>query len=204
MPSVLHSKNTALLVVDMQNGFCHPDSQMGKNVGVRAQERIIPAITRLVTFCREQGVPVIWSQQIHFPDDVTRERKNLSTHFKKQKFLPCLQGTFETELHPQIKPLVATDDQIISKHRASVFFDTNLNTRLRMLGVSHLLVAGCNTEFCVAHTVRDAYARDYELLILRDCVAGIKEEYHQLCLQMFADYFAEVISSDKLSDYFVK
>ena len=91
MPSILSKDNTALLVVDMQNGFCHPDSQMGINVGVQAQEEIIGSITNVVSFCREHGVPVFWSQQIHFPGDVTRERKRLSTHFKKQKFLPCLR-----------------------------------------------------------------------------------------------------------------
>jgi len=129
MPSVLNKDNTALLIVDMQNGFCHPESEMGQNVGVQAQEEIIDSIANVVTFCREREVPVFWSQQIHFPNDVTRQRKKLSTHFKKQKFTPCLKGTFETEFHPKIKPLMLPDDQIITKHRARVVFDTNVNTR---------------------------------------------------------------------------
>lgn len=201
MTPFMNRTNTALFVVDMQNGFCHDDSQMGKNVGVDAQKKVMAPIAKTVSFCRERGLPIFWSQQIHFPEDVTRSRKKLKTHAQKQKFLPCLKGTFETDFHPDIKPLIDPSDQIITKHRASVFFDTNLNTRLRMLGVSNLIITGCNTEFCVAHTVRDAYARDYEMLILRDCVAGIKPEYHELCLKMFADYFAEVINSDQLSNY---
>lgn len=203
MTQILSKDNAALLVIDMQNGFCHEDSQMGRNVGVETQLGIIDSIGKLVVSCRERGVPVFWSQQIHFPGDKTRARKKLRTHAQKQKFLPCLKGTFETEFHPRIQPLMRAEDQIITKHRASVFFDTNLDTRLRMLGVSNLIIAGCNTEFCVAHTVRDAYARDYELIVVRDCVAGIKANYHELYLQLFADYFAEVIASEQLPNYFL-
>lgn len=203
MPQLLSKYNAALLVIDMQNGFCHENSQMGRNIGVGPQLAAIDPIGRLVDYCRGQGIPVFWSQQIHFPDDKTRARKKLRTHAQKQKFLPCLQGTFETEFHPRIQPLIKAEDHIIPKHRASVFFDTNLDTRLRMCGVANLIVAGCNTEFCVAHTVRDAYARDYELIVVRDCVAGINPEYHELYLKLIADYFAEVITSEQLPSYFL-
>lgn len=203
MTKILSKDNAALLVIDMQNGFCHEDSQMGRNVGVEPQLAIIDSIGELVAYCRDRGVPVFWSQQIHFPGDITRARKKLRTHAQKQKFLPCLKGTFETEFHPRIQLLIKPEDQIITKHRASVFFDTNLDTRLRMLGVSNLIIAGCNTEFCVAHTIRDAYARDYELIVVRDCVAGIKPEYHELYLKLFSDYFAEVIAGEHLPSYFL-
>ena len=90
-------------------------------------------------------------------------------------------------------------DHVIDKHRASVFFDTNLSTRLRMLGIDTLIIAGCNTEFCVAHTVRDAYARDYEIVVLEDAVAGIEPRFHALCLEMFGAYFAEVMPVGELA-----
>ncbi|HUP56045.1 MAG TPA: isochorismatase family protein, partial [Bdellovibrionota bacterium] len=61
----------ALLVIDMQNGFVHPESGMGKRLGQRveksrsgtaAQQAIVPSILKLAERFRAQGVPVIWSQ----------------------------------------------------------------------------------------------------------------------------------------------
>ncbi|MCB0419985.1 MAG: cysteine hydrolase [Bdellovibrionales bacterium] len=198
----LDPKNTALLVIDMQNGFCHEDSAMGQSVGVEPQQSIVPRISEVIELCRQKQLPLFFSQQVHFSEDQTRLRKKLPTHFKKQTFVPCLQGTFEVDFYEPIARLVREDDHIISKHRASVFYDTNLLTRLRMLGIETLIVTGCNTEFCVAHSVRDAYAWDFELIVLSDAVAGIKEEHHRNCLKLFSDYFAIVMESSTLRNSF--
>ena len=70
---------TALLVIDMQNGFCHPESRMEKSgVGVRHQQAIVPAVLRLVELARGWRLPILWSQQVHFPEDVTRRRRRIS------------------------------------------------------------------------------------------------------------------------------
>ena len=192
--------SAALLVIDMQRGFADPESHMGRTRGVAPQQAIVARIAEAVALCRHCEMPVLWSRQIHLPEDVTRARKRLATHAQKQGFLPCLRGTHETELIAPIAELVdEARDHVIDKHRASVFFDTNLSTRLRMLGIDTLIIAGCNTEFCVAHTVRDAYARDYEIVVLEDAVAGIEPRFHALCLEMFGAYFAEVMPVGELA-----
>jgi ureidoacrylate peracid hydrolase len=196
LPFQFPAAECALLVIDMQNGFVHPESAMGKSpAGTRAQQAIVPAIRSFAAACRERGIPVLWSQQEHFPLDHTRERKQIRPHSARQGFLPCLRGTWETELFEGIASAVAPGDHIVQKHRASVFFNTNLETKLRMLGTRYLFIAGCNTEFCVESTVRDAYARDYELVILRDCVAGINPRFHENSLETFSAYFGEVLPS---------
>ncbi len=184
----------ALLVVDMQNGFVHPDSAMGRSrAGTKAQRAIVPAIAAIAGHCRSAGVPVLWSKQEHFQDDATRARKKILPHSARQGFLPCLLGTWETEFYPGVP--VAAEDHVVAKHRASAFYNTNLETKLRMLGTRCLAIAGCNTEFCVESTVRDAYARDFELVILRDCVAGINPRFHKHSLEIFQAYFGEVMDS---------
>lgn len=194
----LPSSECALLVVDMQNGFVHPDSAMGRSLsGTSAQRAIVPAIAALAAHCRNKGIPVLWSKQEHFPDDKTRARKKIRPHSSRQGFLPCLRGSWETEFYPGILPAIAPEDHIVTKHRASAFYNTNLETKLRMLGTRYLAIAGCNTEFCVESTVRDAYARDFELVILRDCVAGINPCFHKNALKIFQAYFGEVMDSAK-------
>jgi ureidoacrylate peracid hydrolase len=49
---------------------------------------------------------------------------------------------------------------VVSKHRSSGFFETELDDLLRRLGVRYLLVTGCTTGVCVESTVRDALFRD--------------------------------------------
>lgn len=191
-------QETALLVIDMQNGFCHPDSQMGKACSTAAQQAIVPNLERLVAWCRPLGIPVLWSRQVHLPNDVTRAQRRLRSHAQRQGFLPCLQGTWECEFIEAVVAMQQAHDLIIQKHRASVFFDTNLGTSLRMLGTRTLLIAGCNTEFCVESTVRDAYARDFDLVVVRDCVAGIQPDFHREALRRFEAYFGEVLTVDQL------
>lgn len=189
----------ALLIIDMQNGFVHPESAMGKSsAGTAAQQAIVPEVTQLATFCPELKIPVLWSQQEHFPDDQPRARKMIRPHSARQGFLPCLRGTWETAFY---RPnAVHPSDHLITKHRASVFYNTNLETKLRMLGTRFLFITGCNTEFCVESTVRDAYARDFELMVVRDCVAGIEPRFHAHALEIFQAYFAEVMSANQLRE----
>jgi ureidoacrylate peracid hydrolase len=60
---------------------------------------------------------------------------------------------------------------VVSKHRFSGFFETELDEVLRGLGAKYLLVTGCTTSVCVEATVRDAMYRDYTCIVLEDCTA---------------------------------
>jgi ureidoacrylate peracid hydrolase len=202
-PAFLVPKETVLLVIDLQKGFCHPESGMGRANGVGPQRRILPRVARLVAECRARGVAVAWTKQVHFPEDVTRARRRTASHAQKQGFLPCLRGTWETDFDDGIAASVRPEDHVIEKHRASPFLDTTLPTKLRMLGTRALIIAGCNTEYCVESTVRDAYARDFELFVPSDCVAGIRPDFHRDSLKKFAAYFAVVAPSAALDAAFV-
>jgi len=204
MAAFLDPEDTLLLIIDLQKGFCHPDSGMGRANGVGPQRRILPKVAALVDFCRKRGVPVAWTQQVHFLEDVTRARRRTASHAQKQGFLPCVRGTWETEFDDAIAPCVQPEDYVIEKHRASPFLDTTLPAKLRMLGTRSIIIAGCNTEYCVESTVRDAYARDFELVVVSDCVAGIRPDFHRDSLKKFAAYFAVVTPSAGLGKLFIR
>lgn len=185
---------SALLVIDMQNGFVHPESGMGLSPsGTEAQQKIVEPIVKLAEIFRRRGASVIWSRQEHFEDDKTRAGRVIRPHSLKQGFLPCLRGTWETEIVPPLQKTMHQNDLVVEKHRASVFYNTNLETKLRMLGTKFLFISGCNTEFCVESTVRDAYARDFQIVVVRDCVAGIQKRFHDHSLEVIQNYFGEVV-----------
>ena len=190
---------TALLVIDMQKGFCDPESQMEKaGIGTANQRAVLPDILRLVDFARGQGMPVLWSQQIHYPEDVTRSRRRIPSHIQKQHWAPCLRGTWEVDFVDEVQEAIRPEDFIVEKHRASVFFETTLDTKLRMLGIEQLLISGCNTEFCVETTIRDGYYRDMDVIVVRDCVAGPRRRFHEDTLAKVETYFGAVVGLDEL------
>jgi ureidoacrylate peracid hydrolase len=195
---------SALLVIDMQKGFCDPNSQMEKSgVGTANQRAILPNVLRLVEYCREQGMPILWSQQIHYPEDVTRRKRRIPSHIDKQNWAPCLRGTWEVDFMPEAQEAIRPEDLIVEKHRASVFFETTLDTKLRMLGIEQLLISGCNTDFCVETTIRDGYYRDMDVIVIRDCVAGPRPQFHEDTLAKVETYFGAVHTLEELPNYVI-
>jgi ureidoacrylate peracid hydrolase len=190
---------TALLVIDMQKGFCDPESRMEKaGIGTENQRAIVPDLLRLIDLSRERDMPVLFSQQIHYPEDVTRRRRRIPSHIDKQNWAPCLRGTWEVDFVDEIAAAIRPEDFIVEKHRASVFFETTLDTKLRMLGIEQIVISGCNTDFCVETTIRDGYYRDLDVIVVRDCVAGPRRRFHEDTLAKVETYFGEVVSLDEL------
>ena len=190
---------TALLVIDMQKGFCDPESRMEKaGIGTENQRAIVPDLLRLVDLAREREMPVLFSQQIHYPEDVTRRRRRIPSHIDKQNWAPCLRGTWEVDFVDEIAAAIRPEDFIVEKHRASVFFETTLDTKLRMLGIEQIVISGCNTDFCVETTIRDGYYRDMDVIVVRDCVAGPRRQFHEDTLAKVETYFGAVVTLDEL------
>jgi ureidoacrylate peracid hydrolase len=191
--------NTALLVIDMQNGYCHPESQMARTgPGTERQQAILPAVGELVRLARESGIRVAWSKQVHFPDDVGRLAHRIAPHTVKRRFTPCLAGTWEVDFVAPLASFVDPEDYVVTKHRASCFYETSLQAALRMMGVRTLLIAGVNTNFCVESTIRDAYFRDYDVVVIRDCVAGSDVQLHEATLRNTELYFGLVLTLAEL------
>jgi len=195
---------TALLVIDMQKGFCDPESQMEKaGIGTENQRAILPAVLRLVDLARERGLPILWSQQIHYPEDVTRRRRRIPSHIDKQNWAPCLRDTWEVDFVDEVVEAIRPEDMIVEKHRASVFFETTLDTKLRMHGIEQIIISGCNTDFCVETTIRDGYYRDMDVIVVRDCVAGPRPQFHEDTLAKVETYFGAVVTLAELPDVMI-
>lgn len=80
-----------------------------------------------------------------------------------------IRDTWNTEILPELEPRAG--DIVVSKHRYSGFYQTDLDAVLQTLGAKYLIVTGCTTSVCVESTIRDAMFRDYLCLLLEDCSA---------------------------------
>ena len=153
----LPSRKTALIVVDMQNDFAHPN---GKLYSPTSRE-IIPRIKSLVQKARAKGVRVIYTQDTHYPDDPV-EFPIWGPHVVK--------GTWGWQIVDELKP--SEGDIVVEKMRYDAFFGTPMDHILRMYGVQHLVVTGTVANICVLHTVASARLRLYDVDVPEHAVAA--------------------------------
>jgi ureidoacrylate peracid hydrolase len=143
---------------------------------------------------------VFWSKQIHFPEDVTRRKHRIPTHQAKQAWTPCLRGTWEVDFIDEVAGEVRPEDYVIEKHRASMFFQTTLDAKLRMLGIEQVIVSGTTTAFCVETSIRDAYFRDLDVIAVEDCIADPRPPFHEATMAKVRQFFGVVVSVDEIAD----
>lgn len=199
MGLVIDPSETALLVVDMQNAFCHRDGTLGLGgVDLALLEATIPKVHRLVGHCRMNGIPDVWSRQIHYPKDRAREAHKVLPHTLRRPRIACQPGSWDAEIVDELKDLITPETEIIDKHKFSCFHATRLEPLLRILGARLLIVCGTTTNLCIDSTVRDAYMRDYDVVVVKDAVGGVDPAWHETALGVWARYMAEVVTLDEL------
>src|SRR5918999_997811 len=149
---------TALLILDLISDFEFED---GDKLA-RAARRIVANISKLSQRARSAGVPVIYVN-----DNRGRWRSDRSELIERC----CRPDSRGRKLVERLAP--GDDDYFIFKPKHSGFFATPLAALLEHLGARTLILTGVTIEQCVLFTAIDAYVRDYELVVPRDCVAGL-------------------------------
>lgn len=189
---LLDPKRTALLVVDMQNAFCHPEGTLGlSGVDVAPAQEAVRKTRTLVERCRAGGLPVVWTLQEHLLTDESRARKRLLAHTAKRKRVSAVAGTWDAQVVDELAPLAALDPSlVVRKHRFGGFYETRLDLLLRMLGVEALLMTGVTANACVETTIREAYLRDYDVVAITDCIAAVRPEWEPVAHAVWDQYFA--------------
>ena len=189
---------SALIVVDPQNAFCHAEGTLGQSgVDVSKLVGAVPNIAELVRRCQSAGIADIWTRHYNFVLDEGRDAKRIQPHTKKRKTIACQPGTWDSEFVDDLESLVTERSQVIEKYRWSAFYGTRLEPLLRILGARLLIVCGSTTNACIEATVRDAYMRDYDLVMVKDCIAGVRQDWHESALEVWSHYVGEVV---ELSD----
>ena len=159
----ISSKETALIIVDMQNDFAHPDGKLF----VPSARNIIPKIKELLDRARAAGVKVIYTQDWHMKDDP--EFKIWGEH--------AVANTWGAEIVEELKPLES--DILIKKLRYDAFFGTPLDHILRIYGIRNLVITGTVANICVLHTAGSAALLGYKVIVPIDAIAALSDfDYH--------------------------
>lgn len=179
---------TAIVVIDMQNDFCHPDGWLAHiGVDVTPARRPIAPLQTLLAPLRTAGVPVIWLNWGNRPDRLNLPPGVLHVYDPDGRSVgigaplpsngaPVLQeGSWAAAVVDELT--AAPGDVAVSKYRMSGFQDTELDSILRNLDITTLLFAGVNLDQCVLCTLQDASFRGYDCLLLDDCSATTSPAY---------------------------
>lgn len=191
--------HTALIVVDVQNDFCHPEGSLG-SIGndTSAAVEMVPRLVRLIDDARAVGLPVIFIQTIH--DETNDSTQWLARHSEgpdtARAGITCRTGSWGGEFYG-VEPLPG--EIVVIKYRYSAFVGTNLDLVLTTLGVESLLFTGVATEICVESSLRDGLFAEYFVSLVEDCAATYDQEAHEASVRVVAKNFGTVVTSDELA-----
>ena len=183
---------TALVVIDMQNDFLHPEGWYARQgIDIAHMRAAIEPTAALVREARARGVPVVWTRHGF------RDRRDAGILAQHRPFFNkggLRQGSWGYEILAECGPDPA--DWFIEKQRLSAFFQTNLETVLRALRAETVVFCGVLTNQCVAATSKDANFRDMAPIVVREAVGTTLPHLHEPALEMMAVGWAEVRGLD--------
>ena len=135
-----------------------------------AEREVLARTAAAIAAARAAGALVGYVRVGFSPD--YREARRASPIFSGARANGIFQlGTPGTEVHPALAPAAADFD--IVKHRVSPFYGTSLEPICRARGIERLVMCGVSTNGVVHSGAREAHDRDYDVVILEDCCAGV-------------------------------
>ena len=190
--------DTAVVIVDMQNGFCHPEGSFGRGgADVSGTGAATPGCIELIATARRAGWPVVLTRAIH---------ENDLSDFPMLTEVPmyhsligigsCVEGTWDAEFVDGISP--EDGDLVITKSRFSPFIETDIAEQLRARGIENLLVGGVGTSACVESTVRDASQRDFRTYVVEEATGDISPDAHRNSLHTMGALFGWTVTLDEV------
>lgn len=179
LPEIIDPQHTALLVVDVQNDFYHPEGSYAEN-GKRMQETYdtLPGIIDLVKVAQEKKIMVIFLQQVTLPNGKSDSPSWMRLKCRDGKNPEyTLKGSWGAQLADGLVP--CGNDVVIEKFRSDAFVKTQLDAVLDTQGIRSLVVVGTSTEGCVESSIRGASYNDYYVVAVEDLICSTHPELHK-------------------------
>jgi len=212
-PTTIDLARTAVVVVDMQNDF-GAEGGMFHRAGIdisSIRQAIVPT-TRVLAAARASGVKIVYLKMefrpdlsdlgpVDSPNWITHKRSGVGERVTTPDGTEgriMIRETWNTQIVRELVP--EPEDIVVSKHRFSGFYGTDLEMILRSLFIDYLVFTGCTTSVCVESTMRDAMFRDFSCLLLADCTAepigeGLPRSNHDASLFLLQRVFGWISDS---------
>lgn len=194
--------HTALILFDTLNGYVVPKNNP-KRLAYLREHKIMPNLTRLLKGARAAGLTTFYPMGVHAPDGsdtvmrLTDTDINLNPlHGKIAQIGAHLKpGSKEAQFPTAIKP--AKDDVVITKHRWSAFFDTDLHFHLRMRNIDTVILAGGSTDVGLISTIFSARDLDLGIVIARDACYSTRDPNQDFLMERIFPRMGRILSVDQ-------
>lgn len=196
---------TALLIIDMQTGFLHPEASLTVPPGLA----IIPNIQRLRDLFRARGLPVIYTAFVASPTIPTQRVDPFGIeHLPPIPGEPTgyghpsgncqltATGAESPEIYPPLAPLPT--EPVIQGYSLDKFYGTPLDQLLRARDIRHLVITGVMTDLCVLGTAFSASTREYRVTLVADGCATLWENIQQAVLDIVRRKLGRVLTTDEV------
>jgi nicotinamidase-related amidase len=182
MPLTTLDPRPALVVIDLQKGIVSD-----------ASAHVVTRAAALATVFRAHDLPVV----LVTVTGGAPGRTDAGRGGRRGPAGPLPTGWADLidELAPQ------TGDHLITKRRRSAFHDTGLDTLLRDLGTTQIMLAGIATGSGVESTARSAYDHGYHVVLATDAMADIDPDTHQYCIERVFPKLGETTTSTQIIEF---
>lgn len=178
------TKNSALIVMDMQNGIVN---------GIEQNEAVIKANQQAIAAARAHNVPVIFVRVAFTGDYLEVSENNKMFSQFKASGQPMSKSDSSTQIIDELQ--LQSTDPVVVKHRLSAFTGSNLEVLLRGMNIEHIVLSGVSTSGVVLSTAVEAADKDYKITILKDAVTDNDQAKHQFLLEQILTRYAAIEST---------
>ncbi|SMP13113.1 cysteine hydrolase family protein [Halobellus salinus] len=189
-PDPLDPDRTAVVVVDMQNGFCHPDGSLYAPGSQAAADDVAALLKR----ARAAGAQVVFTRDVHPPEQF--DDAHYYDEFDRWGE-HVVEGSWEAEIVDDLA--VEPSDHVVEKHTYDAFYETELDGWLSARGVDELVICGTLANVCVLHTAGSAGLRDYRPVLVEDAIGAIEPDHREYALDHAEWLFGEVTTREELA-----
>jgi ureidoacrylate peracid hydrolase len=194
----LDPRKTALVVVDLQNGFMDEEVAIAY---VPTAVEIVPNVNRLAAAVRRTGGKVVWIKMTFDAATIASwsEYFDMLTPARRARAVTNMApGARGHELYPTLE--VKPEDEIVNKTRFSAFVQgsSDLPERLRAQGFDTVLITGTVTNVCCESSARDAMMLNFKTIMVSDGNAARTDAEHNATLASFYSVFGDVMDTDHL------
>lgn len=179
-PVDVASKDVALIVTDMQNGFLKEEWSLGIAPTQEPFAMAIPGCVALVESARGSGVPVVFTRAAYLGGNAdVLPRRGRALH--KPAAPPRMQGdSMYSKIVDELTPLPT--EYVIDKSRPGAVYGTRLEPLLVGLGIRSVVICGVTTNICVETTARETHARGYDTYVIADATGEAEPDryWHSL------------------------
>ena len=196
LASIVAADRTAVVTSEVQNGVVGEPSVLPQ-LAEAAQAVMVPALRKLLPVARAAGVQVIHCTAYRRADGKGANAN--ARMFKGVRKAPVrlLPGSPEVEVLPDLGP--EAEDLVLTRtHGLDPMTGTDLDPVLRNLGVQTVVVTGVSVNVAITNLVMDCVNRGYDVVLPRDAVCGIPQDYADAVIDNTLALLAAITTTDEL------